>query len=225
MKRALACLLALGMLAACDSFTPGASILTEVRTSVRSILEARRTADAPAPALDPLIDTALAGITGPLSLAVAETTLETALLAEFGVNGAFQTFTTPSRQNVTLQNGVMTATRGLGYDLLSAQATPTVALITGRRTGEAPRQHRYLTIDGTEVALDLWCRIELAGTELLVLQRGAPVQTQQMAEICRGPGRIYITNLYWVGADGYIWQSRQWVSPEYGNLAIQTLRR
>jgi len=47
-------------------------------------------------------------------------------------------------------------------------------------------------------------------------------QTQVYVESCDGGGESF-QNYFWRGANGVIWQSRQWISAETGYLGYQRL--
>ena len=74
--------------------------------------------DAPATNVAQAIQLALDNIPGPIKTATLEDTKSTSVLAEFGNNRGYQTFVTPTRQTITLNRGVISATRGLGFDLM-----------------------------------------------------------------------------------------------------------
>jgi len=73
--------------------------------------------------------------------------LETQALATvYGRNGAYETWQTADDVTFTIKSGVITATRGLEEDLVSADVDDTVAALLGRFDMNEPavRIHRYL---------------------------------------------------------------------------------
>jgi hypothetical protein len=44
-----------------------------------------------------------------------------------------------------------------------------------------------------------------------------------MKEVCRND-EVKVSNLYWVTGSGAIPQSKQWISQQMGDLAVQVLR-
>ena len=93
---------------------------------------------------------AKASFKGPLILAQIEKAGLLTALGETGRNGAVRTFATPNEQTLVFRDGLLTATRGLGNDLMSAKTAAVAALILNRRPGTAARTYRYLDGEGTE---------------------------------------------------------------------------
>jgi hypothetical protein len=175
--------------------------------------------DAPTTDVKQAIQLALDNIPGPLKTATLEDTKSTSVLAEFGNNRGYQTFVTPTRQTITLNRGVISATRGLGFDLMSSDAERTVVNTRKRQPGVSERRFRFLTADNQTVTLPANCYLEPADTQVI-----DGVTTLRMVEDCATPTRSFI-NTYWVTGDGYIWQSRQWIGPDNGTVLLKTLRR
>ncbi len=167
---------------------------------------------------------ALAQVEGPVMVATAEDAGAVSLLGVPTANGRYRTWRTPSRQSLTLKDGVLTGTRGLGFDLLSSQADPSISMIRGRRSGSTPRVYNHITGDNRDVPTAVDCTISVAGPEKVVLVTGRTHATTRMEETCRGDEGLEVANTYWVAGSGQIVQSRQWVSPERGSLFLQVLR-
>lgn len=116
---------------------------------------------------------------------------------------------------VITRGGLVTGTRGLGHDLMSAE----IAGLTAALAGGAPRYARqmsYLKGDLRTTIATYDCRIRRAGTT-----PRTPVVTI-WRETCDGPDRF--ENTYHRGADGTLWWSRQWISTRFGTLEIETIR-
>lgn len=107
---------------------------------------------------------------------------------------------------VFLRNGILIGTRGLGRDLMSADAPNPAALRSG-----APHQRSYYDLDGTDTMIRhvFTCTVErdLAGENGVV-------------EACTADiGRI--RNQYWFDSAGSVSKSRQWVSQGVGYAAVE----
>jgi len=179
----------------------------------------------PAPTPDPaaLIASGLKSVKGPVILAVVENRNALAVLGQLGANGRYRTWTTRDKQMLTFKSGVLVSTRGLGTDLMAADADQAIALVTGRRVGQALRTHYYLNGEGTTISVTLRCEISPGPSEALTL--GAlRISTRRMTESC-SQGADRVENTYWVAGDGVIWQSRQWIGARTGYLVVQRLRR
>ncbi|MFD0982108.1 YjbF family lipoprotein [Tropicimonas aquimaris] len=183
--------------------------------------EARAKADA---GVSPqAIQGALRSVKEPLILAVLEESQRTALLAEFGRNGPYRTFRTSTQQTMTFRDGMLTGTRGLGYDLMSSDATAATAMIRARRSGEVNRVYRHLSGENHEVPTTMRCTIASEGADTVQVASGASFSATRMRETCRADD-LTVRNTYWVTGSGDIVQSIQWISPQVGKVALQVLR-
>lgn len=140
-----------------------------------------------------------------------------------GRNRQALTWHTVNKIAFTTKSGVLFSTRGLGGDLLAAQ---TEATLRALRQGGAPRyarDMRYIAGDETIRKERYFCEMESDGPaqRVVVQQR---FQTTQMRETCYAlEGHLEFRNVYWIGSDGTIWDSRQWVGPAVGYVALQRL--
>lgn len=139
------------------------------------------------------------------------------------VNGPWAGWATLDGISFTLRQGVLTATRGFGPDLLAAEAAQSVALITARQNGVAMRAHRRLDGENNILVTEYRCQIRNIGSETIVIfERNHRVT--RVDEHCTGTQNAQsFTNTYWVGADGWIWQSDQWITAEAGRVFLEQL--
>lgn len=146
------------------------------------------------------------------------------LLGLMGRNGTVLTWQTPDNISLAFDEGVLTATRGLGFDLMSAETTQTRRMLAGAAMRDAyPRLHGYLDGEHRHRFKSYLCRRAEARHETLTLV-GATREVTRITETCTAPG-VEFTNLYWRGADGVIWKSRQWAGHETGLVETELLRR
>ena len=141
-----------------------------------------------------------------------------AVMVPIGQNGAFRTWATPDRQTVTLRDGILVATRGLGDDLMSSAG--------GRRQSAAAAHHDrvYRWLDGNEAerGASVRCTLKEQASEPLVLAGGRVTPARRNEERCTLDGPP-IVNLYWSGQGGDLLRSRQWVSDGVGYLTLEPL--
>lgn len=218
----LAAMAGLG-LAACSSERENLNAL-----SVAKSLTARE----PAPVVaDPAqvsaaVNDALTLLDGPLALATFEKTKNNVILREIATNGPYQTWTSwgggEDRRSVTTRNGMITATRGLRNDLMSADVGASLALVTARQGGTATRVQRYLDGENQIVEMRADCSISRGGASRV--QVGAiDRMTVEMSENCREGDRTF-RNIYRVDSNGRVVQSVQWLNDFYGLTVVQSLR-
>ena len=126
-------------------------------------------------------------------------------------NGTVTTFSTPDGVTFALERGVLVATRGLGFDLMSADAAQTRAALAAGGGSGAVRVHRYLDGENQTVIRSFVCDIA----------RTAP---GALRERCYGDG-LQFDNSYRIGARGGIIASRQWIGPDRGHVVLETTGR
>lgn len=137
--------------------------------------------------------------------------------------GGVETWETGDGVQLSFRDGVIVATRGLGFDLMSADADAAIAAIGGSGSPEYDRFASYL--DGNEqvVLTALRCRITGRAADPVTIV-GDTHDTIRVEEQCFTPDSDY-RNLYWIDRDGTIWRSRQWIGPGAGTLTTDLLIR
>lgn len=142
-----------------------------------------------------------------LQIAAIEKPPLASVLIEVGQNGPVTTFTTPDGVSFGFRNGVLVATRGLGNDLMSADARQTEALLMTQGTGNTVRIHRFLDGQDQLFVRSFVCQITRAGPQIF-------------RETCAGK-EIQFENTYRFDLAGQIVSSRQWISPERGYVTLE----
>ncbi|MFN6951500.1 MAG: YjbF family lipoprotein [Albidovulum sp.] len=207
------------------SRTEGTRIALGVVQGIKQkVVPGKSAAPADVPDPEKLAASAMASFKGPLILAQIEKAGLLTALGETGRNGASRTFATPNEQTLVLRNGILTATRGLGDDLMSADTAQAASLILRRESGSANRTYRYLDGEGIERPLPMQCTVT-AGPAKSFDFAGRHYDTRQMDESCRATAaELTVSNSYWVTSDGTVALSRQWIGPALGHLTIQLVR-
>ncbi|MBE0414329.1 YjbF family lipoprotein [Yoonia sp.] len=138
-------------------------------------------------------------------------------MAQTGQNGRRVTWVNGNNISLTLQDGIMVATRGLPRDLMGAETAETRQAIRAGG-GIAQRTHEYITdVDAISSEL-LQCRIASQGAEAIEMLHETH-NSVRFEEKCAGE-KLEFTNVYWVNARGTIIRSLQAVSPDAGYLQI-----
>lgn len=164
----------------------------------------------------------LAGTSEPVILVSIPKINATTVMQRIETNGAYSTFATGDRRTITLRGGMITATRGLGNDVMSSTLDDLQTLITERRAGEAQRYMRYL--DGEDIIepIQTGCVVSVEGSSQMVIgEINSPVTT--VKEYCRWKQTDFV-NSYQVSNAGRILQSRQWLSERNEYVIVQQLR-
>ncbi len=145
-----------------------------------------------------------------------------ATLIPVGVNGDVVTWRSADEITLSLNQGVIVATRGLGQDLMAADVADTLRMIDSE-TGNYTRIHTYLDGEYQTQFHAFTCRNETRTADQIeiVEQRH---QTLRIEESCFAPEQ-HIANTYWVDSGGTVWKSKQWVSPSLGYMETELLVR
>ena len=135
-------------------------------------------------------------------------------------NSEMITWMSDEGDSLTLRDGVVIATRGLGDDLMGATSGQVYqGLVSGG--GRTVRIHDYLDGEDQIVRREYACELATLRSETIeIYERNH--QTRLISETCTGDSGGF-RNLYWIDAAGMIWQSRQWISARVGAVDIQKL--
>ncbi|WP_425097897.1 YjbF family lipoprotein [Tropicibacter sp. S64] len=137
-------------------------------------------------------------------------------------NGAVQQWNTVDGASLSFRDGVLTASRGLGGDLIAADVTDVVAALRqGHDTAE--RVHRYLNHENALEIHAFKCEYTRPGREPVQTLAGA-YTAQRIDETCFDSKGTRIENAYWIDGAGVVRRSTQWLGPYAGYLDIQRLK-
>ena len=129
--------------------------------------------------------------------------------------------------SVDLREGIVSGTRGLGFDLISAETAPLRAAMAAGG-GRYTRALRDLDGEGRLRRLVLDCTLESQGAST-ALVLGQPYTGRRFRESCAvGPAGIFlpnapggrIVNEYALDGKGIMRSSRQWIAPRLGYLEL-----
>ena len=145
-----------------------------------------------------------------------------ATAAELARNGDTGTYLMATSQAVYLRGGLMTGTRGLGFDLMSA-ALPYRSVKALARSAGHQRVHRYLNGENQLEKQLFTCSVSVgAPAKITVLQTSYTVR--RVVETCASDSHSF-TNTYDMSPrTGQVWQSRQWVGPTADYMRIEQLK-
>lgn len=124
--------------------------------------------------------------------------------------------------SLTLRDGVLVATRGLGEDMVSASGGPALTAVRAKRAGQGGKRQVYSALDNKPVEMNFACAVDdLGETTIVIVERRHP--TRHLRETCELKGGT-IVNDYWVDSRGAtVWQSRQWSGPNIGYVTMRQL--
>ena len=217
--RAAAAILLLAGLAGCGNVKSepspvGLAVGNIAKATLGGITGKRSGATAAAPAPVSRADIEKYGI--PILRAVIPVRGADVLLTVTDAKGSVVTWATTDGTSFTLREGVLIQTRGLGPDLMSAQAPSTAALRTNGGTHQ--RVYYFLGEDDRTTRRTYDCTVAVAGTEQIEIFARAHTVTK-VTETCARQ-QASITNTFWFeGAT--IRKSRQLVSGGLGFIEFE----
>lgn len=205
---------ALALLTACGPLNEGSAA-----KGFLSVVKARVTGSGAAAAPAPVLTRAQADANpGAFLIVTAYGGNSVASLVVAGTNGNRVTWLSADNVTVTLENGIIVATRGLPRDLIAAELRGVREAIAAGG-GNATRIHETLS-DLDQVSQEvLQCSIAFAATETVTIL-GNATPTRKFDEACKSENSIF-TNTYWVSAGGDIIKSRQAVAPGTGFVVLE----
>ncbi|MFW2590026.1 YjbF family lipoprotein [Sagittula sp. SSi028] len=152
------------------------------------------------------------------------------LLTEIETNGAYATFGNQNRNVIVLRDGMVTATRGLGGDLMSVEEDQLLSLITARAAGQANYAQRFLTPEGVTATLVYLCTTRLGNSQHLAHLALGPVDSAETAVTVDCVARDATTkpqsfsNVHVFDSDGIIVRGRQWLGEIIGFVELAYVR-
>jgi hypothetical protein len=218
-----------GLLAACASGQDtGPGLSADVFGAVREVVKSRRDGPPPVTIVTPqmLAQTTTAALQVNPEVKGGSDFLRRVAARNDSVPGTVEVWNSSDNAQIFLRNGVVVGTRGIGGDIIAADANVTVRAL---RTRAATRGIRVYTVsdgDATSTAYTFQCTISRLGTEQISIVNLAFV-TEHMVEECTGgsDGKERIRNDYWVqSSDGLVRKSRQWVGPRTGYFELVLLK-
>ncbi|MBJ2152214.1 YjbF family lipoprotein [Paracoccus sp. IB05] len=116
------------------------------------------------------------------------------------------------------RDGLIIGTRGLGFDLMTADNGNAAAVIASGRAGQVPRVHRLLDGEDNLAIRSYICDIRPVGAEQVQTDVAHFVTALRVDETCHSP-RGNIENRHWV-LNGRILQTEQTFSQDLGRFRI-----
>ncbi|MEX0970288.1 MAG: YjbF family lipoprotein [Paracoccaceae bacterium] len=140
------------------------------------------------------------------------------------LNGGYATYSSSNQQTITLFNALVTAHRGIGFDLLAVAHAPNDPLAVRTPLDDWPsavrRDYRLSGTgpDGTVLSVNCAFRI---GPPFPITQVEITYETRIVQESCTGDATFQ--NLHMVEKDGHVWRTAQWVGPQMDQFEIEIL--
>lgn len=217
---------ALAVLAGCGNNTESEltkASLGEAKTIVKKVFSRNSKTAQPAPDPSAVIAGVMRELPGvPLQSILYSKTGAFSVASVYGQNRGVTTWVTRDRQTVSFDGPMLTATRGLGNDLMSVEDGGAVRLIAARQSGTVQKEYRFLDGEDHTSRFIVTCKITPGEAEQVKNGR-ISASTRVVRERCENGG-FKIDNAYWVDGAGRALQSVQWAGPSYGQLVFRRVQ-
>ena len=125
---------------------------------------------------------------------------------------------------LTFHKGVLTATRGLGDDLMSSDATSTTTMFEGGLENTYyPVIRSYLDGEDQTYFRAYQCRKDLESEQKIDID-DKTIAARRLKEVCVSPTHSF-SNIYWLDGAQSVLRSRQWVSHSVGDMVTERVMR
>ena len=144
--------------------------------------------------------------------------LQRAALRRDSFLGAVEVWKSSDNAQIFLRDGVVIGTRGIGRDIIAADANYTVKALRSGVNSSGIRSFVVSDGDVTTTEFQYQCVIKKLGAENTIVVNQS-FNTDDFREVCTSTraGGAELTNDYWVDrATKIVWKSNQWVGPEAG---------
>ena len=142
-------------------------------------------------------------------------------------NGGYLDYRDADGRGIRMLGGAVAGTEGLGKDLAAVRHAVDDPVAHPRPLAEWPgalfRAYQFRQREGQPYLITLSCRLETVVRETIEIIE-LTYDVVRVSETC-GNQRREVVNTYWVDAEtGFIWKSRQWLTPDIGHATVEIIR-
>jgi len=142
---------------------------------------------------------------------------------QVAANGRFRTYLSGDKASVTLQDGMVTATRGQPVDLFAQELSlsPKAIFYGGSFPKSYTRTQRHLNGEGKLVTHVYKCGIAPLNADETLDVLGRMVHVRKFTELCKNTERAF-ENSYWIDRNArQVWKSYQSISKDVGHVILK----
>lgn len=228
MRGFIAVLLILSSVVGCGSTTEDAGIGQTLVAAMKARKEAKAAEKAeegkPKPAPMALTRASISHVKTPFLQIDAQTIGLKTFYSQIARNGNYRTYLNNLKMSVTYHNGIITATRGFGLDLLSqgVSISPDTMFAETNAPKFYSRTQQQLVKIKQVAELNYNCILVKGDIETITIAE-IKYQLTKYTETCRNPDRAF-KNSYWVdGNTKHIWKSAQSIGQQAGYFITEVL--
>lgn len=140
--------------------------------------------------------------------------------------GTVEIWNSSDSAQIFLRNGVVVGTRGIGGDIIAADASMTVRALNARSGATGVRTYTISDGDTTTTEFRLRCEVKNLGAENVSIVNQVITMDLMREDCVGGPrGDTIVKNDYWVQrGTGLVRKSRQWMGPNTGYFELILLK-
>lgn len=125
-------------------------------------------------------------------------------------------YSSGSGQQLTMQGGLITKTKGMGTNLVSLAINKNSPFLIRQDPNKWPsnnfRTYGFLNPSNQIDSYIFSCKLIVKEKEIIEIVN-INYSVTKVLEECDSQGKSF-ANLYWVSDNGFIWRSKQWISPK-----------
>lgn len=228
MRGFIAALLILSFVVGCGSKTDAPGISQTLVAAIKARKEAKAAEKAaegkPKSAPVALTRASIAHVKTPFLQIDAQTLGVKTFYSQVAQNGNYRTYLNNIKMSVTYNDGIITATRGFGLDLLSQgiSITPSDMFTETNAPKFYTRTQQQLAKAKQVAEIDYNCILVQGDVETITIVE-IEYPLTKYTETCRNPNRAFMS-FYWVDPDTrYIWKSAQSIGQHAGYFITEVL--
>jgi hypothetical protein len=144
-------------------------------------------------------------------------------LSQYPGEGIGQTWLAVDGSTVTLENGLLKATRGMGDDLMGSEISHEINWSDPKEVSYK-RRMAYLRLDNKTLINEYTCKLTDMNRVETINLFDADFSVKHVQETCRGAAGSFV-NDYYIDTEGLVRNSRQYQGDKIGYMTIARLDR
>ncbi len=149
------------------------------------------------------------------------------LLLQISYRDGFANYFSGSGQALTMQGALITKTNGFDANLISLKIPKNSSMLVLKSIDKwkksEKRTYKFVTSGFQEQIIEVLCERSFKKKKKIKIY-GIDYDLTKVVETCRN-SKLNFENIYWVDYEGFVWRSKQWVSPKRVFIDINILNR
>ena len=132
------------------------------------------------------------------------------------IRNQFYNYTSGSGQQLVMHGAMISKTKGMGTNLVSLELNKSSPFLIKTKpnlwANETKRIYGFLSTLNSIEKYSFSCTIDILGKEVITIVE-IDYNLTKINENCKSNETLF-SNTYWVSDDGFVWKSKQWISPK-----------